>query len=135
VRWTRGNRAATVFCIPILIIFDLYLCAWIFYGRLINPQFDENYRSLVPIFVAGVAVVAILSTFMFFSPMLSVQRLMKKEAAYFEAKLRRLADRVSDCEELLLSKQAELEPKQLEDERAKIQAMRSVYSEQRRIPK
>jgi hypothetical protein len=89
----------------------------------------------VPIFVAGVAVVAILSTFMFFSPMLSVQRLMKKEAAYFEAKLRRLADRVSDCEELLLSKQAELEPKQLEDERAKIQAMRSVYSEQRRIPK
>jgi hypothetical protein len=72
---------------------------------------------------------------MFFSPMLSVHRLMKKEAAYFEAKLRRLADRVSDCEELLLSKQAELEPKQLEDERAKIQAMRSVYSEQRRIPK
>jgi hypothetical protein len=102
---------------------------------LINPQFDAAYTLLEPTFVAGIAVVVILSTLMFFSPILSVHRLMKKEAAYFEAKLLRLADRISDFEELLLSKQAELEPEQLEDERAKVQAMRSVYSQQRRMPK
>lgn len=120
----------------ILITVGLFFCAWIFYGRWINKNASlaEVYQYFEPIFLGGVAGVALLSTLTFFLPMRSIHRLMKKEGADFKGKLLPLADRISDLEESLLDRHSELESKQLEDQRASIQVLRTIYSQQQRIP-
>ncbi len=133
----------------ILIAIGLFLSSWILYGRSINCRFiQSNFNSAYCYFAPWFAAVLIgtlgLSLFIFFWPLLTVHRLMKEEAARYQARLGTFARQISDLEESFLSHGFQLEGNKRPSEAAvveglagkiaHVQALRDLYSHQRKIP-
>lgn len=117
----------------ILISIGLFLCGWILYAHWINPTFNGAYRFFEPWFAGGLIILTIVSILSFFLPMITVHRLMKEQAANFEARLSALAEKISDFEESLLSEGSQLGHEQVEAQYEKIQFLRSIYAQRRKI--
>ncbi len=134
-----GLEAIGRFCLSlslILISIGIFLVYWIIYAHWFNPDFGNStyYLNLEPWFKWGLVVLMIVSFLAFFYPMITVHRLMKEQAMLFEGKLGTLAESISDFEETLLSQSSQMGYEQLENQYAKIESLRNVYSQRRRIP-
>jgi hypothetical protein len=131
-----GLGAIGRFCFSlslILISIGLFLSGWILYGR-INDTVNGGYQGFEPWFIGGFIVLTLVSLLAFFFPMMTVHRLMKEQAANFEAQLAALGARISALEESLLSQGSQLGHEQLEAQDKEIQALRNTYTQRRKIP-
>jgi hypothetical protein len=127
-----GRLCFSLSCI--LLTISLFLCGWMLYGRWVNPHFFKTYAAWEPWFAGGLIVVTLIGILAFFVPMNTVHRLMKKQAADFEAKLLAVASRISDMEESLVSQVSQLEHETLKAEDERIRFLRDFHARMAKIP-
>jgi len=120
----------------ILLSIGLFLSGWIVYAHWINREFYETifHYQWEPWFGGGLVVLLLVTVVAFFWPMLPMHRLMEEQAIDAQGEVEALGERISTSEESLLSQSSQIEPGEIEAQFTKIDSLRRIYSERRRIP-
>lgn len=119
----------------ILISTGLFLSGWIYYAHWINPLFYQRvFYVWEASLSAALVILIIFSMLAFMGPMIPVRRAMKDEERRSTVKVAALGQRISECEDLLLTGSYEADLEQLDDQYAKLESLQNRYRRRRRIP-
>lgn len=121
----------------VLVAFATFLSFWLVYVAWINPAFssDPLFKTALPFFYVGLAMVALCSVLVFFLPMWSTHRLMSKRADDLEARYLEIANELADREERLLEQSNSMDGITFSREFDRIQTLRSILDRGRRVPR
>lgn len=121
----------------VLVAFATFLSFWLVYVAWINPAFsaDPLFKTALPFFYVGLAIVALCSILVFFLPMWSTHRLMSKRAGELEARYLEIANELADREERLLEQGPSMDGNIFSSEFDRIQTLRSIIDRGKRVPR
>lgn len=128
-----GLKAIGNFCLSLSLVFvfgGLFLGGWILYANLFSAGALIGFGTTFALSL----IVLTISILSFVFPIIGVHSWMKRQAATFEAQLDALGQYISDLEESVMSSSLQFGTEQLRAEYAKIESLRSIYSQRRKIP-